>query len=90
MTISRNTRKLVAALALPALVALTGCDPAPTRPLIVDEVDAPYVVVTDPLRLEIVMVPEGDFKTRCANNWGGTIEIEREGFMCVNPTRVPS
>ena len=78
------------AVPLLALFAATGCDPTPTRPLIVDEVDAPYVVVTEPLRLEIVMVPEGSFKDRCRDNWGGTIEIEAEGFVCVGATKVPA
>jgi hypothetical protein len=78
-------RNALTAIALAATATFTGCELQPGQPhhITVTELEAPWVDVTPPTELWIEMITEGDFKERCATNFGGTFRSDSNGRLCI-------
>lgn len=82
----KRTTTVVAALA--ALALGTGCELASGQPADIwtTEIEAPWIDVVEPTRLNVVMIPEGDFVARCIGNFGGTPSSNWRGQVCLDIT----
>ena len=80
-----NRKTLTLATLVPVLtLAATACELQPGQPdhIYVAELEAPWLSVTPPTELWVRMIPEGDFKGRCRDNFAGNFYNDSRGLIC--------
>ena len=81
-------KKLLAiTLAAAGPFALAACNDRPYAKqdhVVIDEIEASSVNAEPGVELWVVMVPEGDFRDRCATNLGGTYRPDGNRY-CIVP-----